>query len=132
MSECVAVITECGTSMDRSITYVHLLRLLRSKNCLLAFYTCTVVCIYAKYFIISSTYSWPLILKLHAHSNFRMIIIIIVMHIDINECLDQDICGPGNICINEEGSYMCACHKSGYYYVRQERNCIGKMPHMHF
>ena len=21
---------------------------------------------------------------------------------------------------------MCACHKSGYYYVMQERNCIGK------
>ena len=45
---------------------------------------------------------------------------------DINECLNQDICGPGNTCINTEGSYTCACHKPGYYYVRQEKNCVGK------
>ena len=50
------------------------------------------------------------------------------MYIDINECLNRDdICGPGNVCINTEGSYMCACRKSGYYYVSQVKNCIGKL-----
>ena len=55
-----------------------------------------------------------------------LLFLLFLLCIDINECLNQDICGPGNVCINTEGSYMCACHKSGHYYVRQERNCIGK------
>ena len=46
--------------------------------------------------------------------------------IDINECFYQDACGTGNTCINTEGSYVCACDKAGYYYVRQENSCIGK------
>lgn len=27
----------------------------------------------------------------------------------MNECLDQNICGPGAICTNLEGDYRCDC-----------------------
>lgn len=28
-------------------------------------------------------------------------------NLDVNECSDRQVCGPGQICVNNEGSYHC-------------------------
>eukprot|EP01083_Nonionella_stella_P278852 948369_1 len=33
--------------------------------------------------------------------------------VDINECLNPDVCGDNSYCINTDGSYICACN-AGY------------------
>ena len=46
-----------------------------------------------------------------------------ILHVDINECMDSNICDQ--YCNNTEGSYYCDC-KSGYYLLNDNKTCEGK------
>lgn len=54
------------------------------------------------------------------------------IHIDIDECQDEKVCGQNATCINTQGSYFCVCNagfgvKSGksMFYGNQEK-CEGE------
>ena len=44
-------------------------------------------------------------------------------YLDIDECIESDICGDNTDCSDTEGSYTCQC-KVGY--ARRNRLCVGK------
>uniref|UniRef100_A0A5S6QNR0 Uncharacterized protein n=1 Tax=Trichuris muris TaxID=70415 RepID=A0A5S6QNR0_TRIMR len=42
--------------------------------------------------------------------------------VDINECLDQNVCGVGSRCVNTPGSYVCQCLPG--YHKLNDFNCL--------
>lgn len=54
---------------------------------------------------------------------YQNLFLFIIIMLDINECNNLDICGPGS-CINNDGSYTCTCDEG---YAFDQSTCTGKM-----
>ena len=54
--------------------------------------------------------------------NVKLVLMIISLKSDIDECLREDICS--HACHNTQGSYKCTC-QTGYYLESDNNTCHG-------
>ena len=48
---------------------------------------------------------------------------------DIDECVDEGICGNGT-CYNTDGSYSCLCDGGSFKYDKSLKACVGEYRHL--
>lgn len=46
-----------------------------------------------------------------------------IYYLDINECLQENVCNPNANCTDSEGSYNCKCHTG---FAGDGRSCVGR------
>ena len=56
--------------------------------------------------------------------NSQLYLIIFRLHLDINECSSKSLNNCQHICLNEMGSYKCACNR-GYRLLADNESCQG-------
>ena len=61
-------------------------------------------------------------LQITSQLKFEFMNRIIIIFIDINECLTSFPCQTGQLCANTEGSYMCMCPDGSV--VNSEGACV--------